>query len=51
MKIRELRLLNITIKENEKEIYKGTTEDAPKELKEREYKKIYFEGINVIIEI
>ena len=51
MKIKELRLLNITIKQDEKNIYQGTTEDIPDNLKEIDYKKIYFEGVNVIIEI
>lgn len=51
MKIKELRLLNITIKENEKIIYQGTSEDVPQELKDTDYKKIYFEGVDVIIEI
>lgn len=51
MKIKELRLLNITVKENETTIYQGSTEEIPQELKEKEYKKIFFEGTNVIIEI
>ena len=51
MKIKELRLLNITIKQGEDVIYKGTTEEMPNELKEKEYKKIYFEGVDVTIEI
>lgn len=51
MKIKELRLLNITIKQNDQIIYQGTTEDIPNNLKEQEYKKIYFEGIDVVIEI
>ena len=51
MKIKELRLLNITIKKDDVIIYKGTTEEIPQELKEKEYKNIYFEGTNVIIEI
>ena len=51
MKIKELRLLNVTIKENENIIYQGKAEEVPIELKEREYKKINFEGVDVIIEI
>lgn len=51
MKIKELRLLNITIKENEKILYQGKTEDIPAQLKEREYQKIYFEGIDVVVEL
>lgn len=51
MKIKELRLLNITIKQNDEIIYQGKTEDIPNDLKEQEYKKIYFEGIDVVIEI
>lgn len=51
MKIKELRLLNITIKQNNEIIYEGKTEEIPDNLKEQEYKKIYFQGIDVIIEI
>lgn len=51
MKIKELRLLNITIKQNENILYQGKTEEVPNELKEKEYNKIYFDGVNVIVEI
>ncbi len=51
MKIKELRLLNITIKQNENILYQGKTEEVPNELKEKEYNKIYFEGVDVIVEI
>lgn len=51
MKIKELRLLNLTIKQNENILYEGKAEDVPSELKEENYKNIYFEGVDVIIEI
>ena len=51
MKIKELRLLNITIKQNEQILYQGKTEEVPEDLKDREYDKIYFEGVDVIVEI
>ncbi len=51
MKIKELRLLNITIKQNDNILYQGKTEEVPNELKEKEYNKIYFEGVDVIVEI
>ena len=51
MKIKELRLLNLTIKQNENIIFQGKSEDVPDSLKETEYKKIYFEGADIIIEI
>ncbi len=51
MKIQELRLLNITIKQNEEILYQGKAEEIPNELKEKEYNKIYFEGVDVIVEI
>ncbi len=51
MKIKELRLLNITIKQNEQILFEGKTEDVPKDLKDKEYDKIYFEGVDVIVEI
>lgn len=51
MKIKELRLLNITIKQNEQILYQGKTEGVPDDLKDKEYDKIYFEGVDVIVEI
>ena len=51
MKIKELRLLNLTIKQNDEIIYQGKAEDVPDDLKEQNYKKIYFEGIDVVIEL
>ena len=51
MKIQELRLLNITIKQNDKILYQGKTEEVPEDLKDKEYDKIYFEGVDVIVEI
>ena len=35
MKIKELRLLNITIKQNENILYQGKTEEIPKDLKKK----------------
>ena len=51
LKIKELRLLNLIIKQNGTIIYQGKTEDVPEDIKEMTYKKIYFEGVDVIIEI
>ena len=51
MKVKELRLLKLIIKQDGKTIYEGKAEDTPEELKEQHYKKIYFEGVDVIIEI
>ena len=51
MKIKELRLLNLTIKQNDQIIYQGKAEEVPNNLKEQEYKKIYFQGVDVILEI
>ena len=51
MKIKELRLLNITIKQNEQILFEEKTEDVPEDLKDKEYDKIYFEGVDVIVEI
>ena len=51
MKIKELRLLNLSIKQNGNIIFEGKAEDVPNNLKEQSYNKIYFEGVNVIIEI
>ena len=49
MKIKDLRLL--TIKQNEQILFEGKTEDVPEDLKDKEYDKIYFEGVDVIVEI
>ena len=51
MKIKEMRLLNLTIKQGENIIFKGKTEDVPDNIKEMEYEKIYFDGVDVIIEL
>ena len=51
MKIKELRLLNITIKKDEQILYQGKTEDIPQNLKEETYKNIYFEGVDVVVEL
>lgn len=51
LKIKEIRLLNITIIKDGKEVYKGKTEDVPQELKEIEYKTINFDGVDVVVEI
>lgn len=51
LKIKELRLLNLTIKQNGNIIYQGKTEDVPDDIKELTYTKIYFEGVDVIIEV
>ena len=51
MKIKELRLLNITIKQNDQILFQGKTEDVPDDLRDKEYNKIYFEGVDVIVEI
>ena len=51
MKIKELRLLNITIKKDEQILYQGKTEDIPQNLKEETYKNIFFEGVDVVVEL
>ena len=51
MKLKELRLLYIKILQNGEIVFEGKTEDMPENLKELEYKKIYFEGVNVVAEI
>ncbi len=39
-KIRESRLLNIEVYENEDLLYKGKIEDAPEEVKDKNYKEV-----------
>lgn len=51
MKLKEIRLLNIKIYENEELIFEGKTEDISDNLKEREYKNIKFEGVDIVAEI
>lgn len=51
MKIKELRLVDIVVKQEGNIIYEGKVEDAPEDLREKEYKNIHFEGRTVEIEI
>lgn len=51
IKIGDIRLLNITIIKDGNKIYEGKSEDLPEDLKSITYKKINFEGVDVIIEI
>ena len=51
LKISDMRLLNITVLQEGKEIYKGKVEDAPEEIKKKNYKSINFDGVDVIVEI
>lgn len=50
-KIKDMRLINITVKKDGEIIYTGKVEEAPEEIKEKSYKKIEFEGLDVILEI
>lgn len=51
LKIADIRLLNITILKEGKEIYKGKAEDAPEEIKNFRYNSINFDGVDVVVEI
>lgn len=51
IKISEIRLLNIEVKKEGNSIYKGKAEDAPEDIKQMQYKNIYFDGVDVIIDI
>lgn len=51
MKVKEIRLLNTKIKQQGETIFEGKAEDIPDEIKEKQYKKIYFEGVDLVIEI
>ena len=51
MKIKEIRLVNLTIKQNDAVIFQGKSEDVPEDLRQKDYKKIYFEGVDMIVEI
>ncbi len=52
LKIKEIRLLNITVLQNNIEIYNGPVQEATEELLDTEIKKIHFdEDSNLIIEI
>lgn len=50
-KIKDMRLLNITVFQNGEVVYQGMVEDAPDEIANLSYSKIEFEGVNVKIEI
>ena len=51
VKIGDIRLLDITVLKDGKEIYKGKAEDAPEDIKIMTYNNINFEGVKVKIEI
>lgn len=51
LKIKELRLLNSKIYEDGKLIYEGKIDEAPEEIKIKEYKKIKFEGTDIEVKI
>ena len=51
IKIGALKLLNIRVKQNGIVVYEGTTENAPEELKETNYKLATFDSGYVEIEI
>ena len=52
LKIKEIRLLNITVLQNNIEIYNGPVQEATEELLDTEIKNIHFnEDSNLIIEI
>ena len=51
MKLKEIRLLDIIVKQDGNVIYEGKAEELPEELKNKEYKDINFEGIKVVAEI
>lgn len=51
IKIGDLKLLKIQVRQNENLIYEGMVEDAPEELKETNYKSATFDSGFVKIEI
>lgn len=51
LQIKELRLLNSKIYEDGKLIYEGKIEEAPEEIKIKEYKEIKFEGTDIEVKI
>ncbi len=51
MKIKEIRLESIIVKQNNEEIYNGKVEDAPKDLLQKEVASIHFDCSKLIIEI
>lgn len=51
IKIGDLKLLNIQVKQNGIVVYEGMVEDAPEELKETNYKSATFNSGYVEIEI
>ncbi len=50
-KIKDMRLLEITVVQDGNVIYQGKVEDAPEEIANSTYKKIEFVGVDVKIEI
>lgn len=51
LKIGDLKLLNIKVIKDGNTLYEGTTENAPDEIKEENYKSASFESEYVIIEL
>lgn len=51
MKIEDLKLMNIQVKNEGNVVYQGKSEDAPEEIKQSHYKTATFDSEYVILEI
>lgn len=51
LKIGDLKLVQIKVKQDENIIYEGFVEDAPDEIKEKNYKTATFESQFIILDI
>lgn len=51
MYIKDLHLLQVSIKKDDDKIFEGIIEEAPKELSEVEIKKMYLDGKILIVNI
>lgn len=51
LKIGDLKLVQIKVKQDDKILYEGAVEDAPDEIKEKNYKTATFESQFIILDI
>ena len=51
VKIGDLKLVKIKVRQNGNTIYEGIVEDAPEEIKEANYKSAVFESEYIVVEI
>lgn len=51
MKIADIKLINIQVIKDGKQVYEGMVEDAPQEIKDATYKTATFQSNHIVLEI